>query len=148
MKNTIIFAISIVVLTFGLIIGQWVVSADSRHDAQTSIDLRVINDEINKIYRNDSRIITDINEVINVVGDDGIKSRATARDYELDFLDVVDDDIGLRYSTRRLDEPRYKLCAVFLTDTTTDDFSEDNISYDFNEHKSGRSCFMRELRLY
>jgi hypothetical protein len=88
--------------------------------------------------------------VVSNIDDDGIKSRAAARGYELDFVDTAENEDypGVRYSSRYLNEKRYKICAVFLTDTTTDRFSEDNISYDFNEHKSGRSCFLREVRSY
>lgn len=139
-------------LSVGLIVGQWVVSADARHDSQTRADLRKINDQIVRTHDQEGELITDIDKIIRLVADEGISARSSERGYELEFVKSSEEPIfeGLLRppSSRSMNDSWYRICATFLTDTSSDSFSEDSVSYDFTEHKQGRSCFLRHLSTY
>lgn len=130
MRRHYIFAAVIAVFSVGLVLLQYILTADVRYDQQTEADLQAIEERIN-LYAQEEERLPDSVDSLDL--GEGVRHRATERGYE--YIPQVDESQPLDMS--------YELCAEFKTDESSDDPLIGD--YSFEVHPAGRHCFTRSV---
>ena len=133
MRRYYIFATVFTVFSVGLVLLQYVLTADVRYDQQTESDLQRIEEAVNLHVQDDGALPENIDRLQL---EDALRERADSRIYEYKVLERTQES-----ST----EISYELCAEFMSDELDGIQTPDMADYSFEVHPAGRHCFTRTV---
>ncbi len=133
MKNYKLLAVFLSVFFVGIIVLQFVLTKDIRHDNQVASDLMSIENAFQQAPMDEDLLKGEI-DIADLDIDSDIKARAEENNYSVKVISRNEET----------EELTLEICGSFKRDTS--DYSS-NSGYDYSRHSQGESCFERTIYL-